>query len=79
MDEEKPIFKDVAIKVSIDQDRDIHIPDSPWLRDLRKQLELGCQVLDMRKRYFFFFKRKLRPHEKKIELTTLMLEEQMVR
>lgn len=64
----------VTVKI-YDEDEVRYIPDSPELRALQRQLKLGCQVLDMRKRSFFFFKRKLKPHEKRIELSKLQVED----
>ena len=55
--------------------QDVVIPDSPGLRRHLKLMEFGNQIFDMKKRYFFFFKRKLRPYEKAEELVKLQIEE----
>ena len=67
-------YKDVPIKVTVGSDEVRHIPDSPGLRALLLHMELGCKVLDMRKRSFLFFKRRLKPHEKAAELLKLQME-----
>lgn len=74
-------FKDVPIKAVIADGtmfKDIKLADSPALRRLLRNLDLGCQVLDMRKRSFFFFKRKLRPHEIMLEYAKLQMKEAIV-
>jgi len=65
-----------SIKIVIsDSDEVRYIPDSPELRAFRARFEMGCQILDMRKRSFIFFKRKLKPQEKMMELMRLQSEE----
>ena len=68
-------YRDVSIKVSINTDGYIVVPDSPELRSFLRSMELGSKVLDMRKRNFLFFKRRLKPHEKAKELLLLQLED----
>lgn len=64
-----------SIKVVVGSNEVRHVPDSPELRALLAHMELGCKVLGMRKRSFLFFKRKLNPQEKAIELLKLQMEE----
>ena len=57
-------FRRSTVQVRILPNEIRRIPDSPELRALRRHMELCIRVLDARKRFLIFFKRKLNADER---------------
>lgn len=68
-------YSNVTVRTNVDPYRDVLFKDTPGLKGFLRRMDLGCQVLDMRKRSFLFFKRSLKPHERAKAYALLLMED----